>query len=165
MPLQVLAKRIERLEEQMTSLQDLPGRVADLTSRFQQFRDETRLNFSAMQSEVRHVSHELDSLRTEFQGLRNDTAQQLGSIRAEFRQFRSAISEQVQSLRNEFQGLRDEFQHLGEDTAQQFQSLRTDFQVLRTDVKTEMRILYEDLVDRLALLQEGKPVRQKPRPS
>jgi hypothetical protein len=37
--------------------------------------------------------------------------------------------------------------------------------ILRTDVKTEMRILYEDLVDRLALLQEGKPVRQKPRPS
>jgi uncharacterized coiled-coil DUF342 family protein len=66
-----------------------------------------------MQSEVRHVSQELDSLRTEFQGLRNDTAQQLGSIRAEFRQFRSEISEQVQSLRNEFQGYATSFSTCG----------------------------------------------------
>ena len=50
---QTLASRVAILEGKMESLEGLPDRVASLESQISQFREEVRVEFSAMRGEMR----------------------------------------------------------------------------------------------------------------
>ena len=53
MDLQILANRLEILEQRVRSLEELPDRVDALESQISQFREEVRVEFSATRSETR----------------------------------------------------------------------------------------------------------------
>ncbi len=87
MPPQPLEFRVERLAQRMTELEQLPGRIDDLTSQISQLRTKMDAEFSAVRAE---------------------------------------IAERATGV--------------------------------------EMRVLHEDVINRLALLQEGQAPRSKPKP-
>ena len=53
MPQHTLANRVEMLEHRMQSLEGLPERVASLEWQISQFREDVRLEFSAVREEAR----------------------------------------------------------------------------------------------------------------
>ena len=62
MPQPSLTRRVEILEEKVTTLELLPGRMGALELQFMRFRDEVRAAFSAMRQELKV---DLDGLRAE----------------------------------------------------------------------------------------------------
>jgi len=50
---QTLVRRVEKLEERVTILEQLPDRIDDLTLQVSQLRDEMRGEFSAVREEMR----------------------------------------------------------------------------------------------------------------
>ena len=52
MPPQPLDSRIESLEHRVTKLEELPGRIDDVTAQVSQLRTEMRVEFSAVRAEI-----------------------------------------------------------------------------------------------------------------
>ena len=52
MPPQTLESRMERLAHRVTKLEELPGRIDDLTSQVSQLRTEMSAEFSAVRAEM-----------------------------------------------------------------------------------------------------------------
>ena len=102
----------------MTRLEELPGRIDDLTSQVSQLRAEMSAEFSALGGEVSAV---------------RDESREQGAIIVTLRQ---EIAEQGQ---------------------------RTDARISEMATGSEMRALYEDIISRIALLQEGLLPPHKPR--
>ncbi len=63
---QMLENRVEKLENRMSALEELPARVANLESQILQFRDEVRVDFSAVRGEMRDQG---EQLRSEMRGM------------------------------------------------------------------------------------------------
>jgi galactokinase len=53
MPPQTLVRRVEKLEERVTILEELPARIDDLTLQISQLREEMRGEFAAVRAEIR----------------------------------------------------------------------------------------------------------------
>ena len=110
---QTLKDRVEILEHKVESLEQLPGRVASLELQISQFRQEVRVEFSALRGEM-------DGFRIEMRG--------------EMSGFRATVSAEF------------------------------------VQVRTEMRVLHEEVTSRIALLDEslngsgkrGRGTRQRP---
>ena len=112
---QTLASRVEILERKVEGLEGLPDRVASLESQIVQFREDVRVEFSALRQEMR--TH-LDTLRD--------------SLRAEIRAGDEAT-------RNE---------------------LRAEIRAGDEETRRHMRVLHEEVISRIALLNEhfnGQP--------
>ena len=103
----------------MTKLEELPGRMDDLTLQVSQLRTEMGADFCEVRGEM----------RAEF-----------AAVRAEMREHGVTI---VTTLRQEI--------------AEQGQ--RTDARISDMATGSEMRALYEDVISRIALLQEGQQAR------
>jgi hypothetical protein len=73
---QSIVRRVERLEERVTSLEALPGRIDDLTLQVSQLREEMRGEFSAVRAEMREMGD----------GLRADMREMAGDLRADMRE-------------------------------------------------------------------------------
>ncbi len=67
---QTLVRRVERLEARVTSLEEMPARIDDLTLQVSQLREEMRGEFSAVRAEMREAAGEL---RTEMRELNDET--------------------------------------------------------------------------------------------
>ena len=104
MPPQTLESRMESVEHRVTKLEELPGRIDDLTLQVSQLRTEMSAEFSAVRAEIRE------------QGVTIVTT------------VRQEIAEQGQ---------------------------RTDARISEMATGSQMRALYEDVISRIALLQEG----------
>jgi hypothetical protein len=66
---QTLAARVERLEERVTTLEQLPARVDALTEQILQFREEVRIEFSATHAKIdaldSRLTVQIDSVKQE----------------------------------------------------------------------------------------------------
>jgi hypothetical protein len=100
MPPQTIESRVEKLEEHVTNLQELPGRM--------------------------------DALSVQISQLRDDVGAQISQLREEVGSLGGRISGTERALREEI--------------------VAGDERIL-----TQVRVLHEDVVSRLALLQEGQP--------
>lgn len=70
---QSLARRVEKLEEEMATLRELPAQLTELTPQFLQFRDEVRAEFSALREQLREEIRCGDnSIRREMRVLHED---------------------------------------------------------------------------------------------
>ena len=56
---QTLEKRVERLETRMNALEEIPARVASLESQFVQLRQEVRVEFSAVRSDIKQLGTQM----------------------------------------------------------------------------------------------------------
>ena len=78
MPQQTLENRLEILEQKVESLEGLPNRVAALEPQIVQFREEMRLEFSAVRREMRAGTNSLaETLRGEIRGGEEETRRQM----------------------------------------------------------------------------------------
>ena len=56
---QTLENKVETLEQTMGALEELPARVATLESHIVQFREDVRVEFSAVRGEIREMGSQL----------------------------------------------------------------------------------------------------------
>lgn len=112
MPSQPLVKRVDRLEMRVTALEQLPERVDELASQISHLRNEMRVEFSAIRTEIRdgdaHVIRDLEA------------------------KISSGDEETRRVLRQEIHESHD-------------------------DLGRQMRMLHEDVVERLKVMQDGRP--------
>jgi predicted phage gp36 major capsid-like protein len=126
MAAQTLGTRVDILEERVSRLEQLPARVDALTSQFSQLRDEMRAEFSTFRGQAQALEENV--CRT----LRDE-------IRA--------------SQENTCRTLRDEICASEENTCR---TLRDEIRAGDARVMDQARVLHEDVVSRLALMQEGR---------
>jgi hypothetical protein len=150
-----LEERVESLEMSIEPLRELPGRVSALESQIVQLRSEMRQEFSAIRSEM--VTRE--GLAAEFE--RRDLVSRQ-DLAAEFER-RDLVTRQDLAAEFERGGLVTKAD-LKRELNQQLERFATRDDLARTnrrlrdgfkDLKTQMLVLHEDLVERLKLLSEG----------
>jgi hypothetical protein len=122
------------VEERVTALEELPGRLDRLGTQILDMRTEMREEFSAIRGEPRGP----------------DTPS-LASVRDEMREEFSGIREEFSAIRGEPRG---------PDTPS-LVSLRDAIQENGERIMTQVRVLHEDLVVRIAAL--GEPSKRKRR--
>jgi hypothetical protein len=135
MSTQTLVKRVEALERQMSEMSTLPARVEELSTQLWQFRVEVREEFSAVRAEIADLRAEL---RAEVGSLRGEGK----NLRTEFDAFRVEVAERFDTLAS---------------------TLRAEIRSGDEETRHQMRALHEDLVGRIALLQEGLRPRNRRR--
>ena len=149
-----LAKRLEMLEETVDSLKQLPSRMMHLESQNLLLRTEIRGEFSAIRQEVARLGQ---TLRGEMAGLGQRLREDLAS-KDDLRALEQRLREDLASkddlralearLRGETAGLRDE---LRDDTAAMHRELAGHI----LDTQRQMRVLFEEVVARIASLQDA----------
>lgn len=139
MPPQPIESRVESLEIRVTQLEQVPARIDAMASQISQLHTEMRAEFSAVRQEIAGQGATLRQEMTE-QGativttLRHEMAEQGATLRQE-------MAEQGEALRQEF---------------------RTELRSEIGGLATQMRVLHEEVIGRIALLQEALPRRRKP---
>ncbi len=119
--------RVQMLEERVTSLEELPPRMAGLKLQIVQLRTEMHAEFSAVRGEIRLVDV------------------RLGSVEA---------------------GQREEIRSLGTGLREEIHSVETGLRLAIDEAQVQTRVLFEDFVARLAVVDEGKnvpPRKRKPK--
>jgi len=141
---QSLVSRVDRVECRVEILEQLPEQVARLESQFLQFRDEVRGEFSALRAEIEVGDEEMrTTLRAEVRAGDEETRRVLrDGIRAGDEETRRV--------------LRDEIRVGDEETRR---VLRDEIRVGDEETRHLMRVLHEDVIGRLSILQEQTSVR------
>jgi hypothetical protein len=132
------------VEQKLAGLESLPARMTALELQILHLRDEMRAEFSAIRSEF------LASDEAMATGLREET-------RAINEETRRVLRDEIRAGDEETrQVLRDEIRAGDEETRR----------VLREEIAAlgvHMRVLHEDVISRLALIQEGQTRGRRPR--
>jgi hypothetical protein len=106
-------------------------------------------------TQLEQLPARIDGLTSQISQLRTDMRDQFSAVRSEMaeqgRSLRTEIAEQGQSLREE----------MAAQSATIISTLRTEIADRDEARGTQMRVLYEDVISRIALLQEGLPPRRK----
>ena len=142
-----LVRRVEKLEETVDSLRDLPERTTRLEVRMGnvemqivQLRDEMRSGFSAMRGDIAagrtELKEESAAIRTELKG-------EIAAVRTELKGVRTELKEEIAAVRTE----------LREDIA----DLSRDLSARILDVGTQMQVQFEALHSVIATTREGNP--------
>jgi DNA repair exonuclease SbcCD ATPase subunit len=160
MPPQVLVSRVERLEERVTALEQLPARLDDLTQQVVQLRTGMGAEFSAVRDEMRGLE---GRLREEMRAGHEELRQEMRTEHEELRQEMRTANEQLR------QEMRAGHEELRQDMRAGHAELRQEMLRLNEDTQHQMRVLHEDVVGKIALLDEGRraraPRRKRPKKS
>ena len=127
----------ERLEQRVTTLEELPARLDALTLQISQLRGEMHAEFSATHAEMR--------------ALHTFTARSIDELRAHTMTLHEDVLERIR-LTNQY--TQTQMRALNEDT-------QTRMRAVNEDTQTQMRILHEDVIARLTMLHEGRPRRKR----
>jgi len=138
MPQQTLANRVLALERQMDGLSTLPERMDRLESQVLQLRDEMRAEFSAIRGET---AREFGRVQTEFASVRTEFATVRTEMAAEFKAVRSEMATEFTAVRSEM--------------AAEFRVVREEIKEGDGETRRQMRVLHEEVLARLTLLQEA----------
>jgi hypothetical protein len=79
----------------------------------------------------------------------SDLPDRAGGLEQQFVQFR-------QETRAEFSGVRDEFAAVRQEMREEFSAVRAEIRAGDEETRRFMRVLHEDVIDRITLLGEGK---------
>ena len=143
---QKVLSRLDSLERRVDGLESLPGQVARLELQFLQFRDEVHDELSAVRAEMRTLGNDL---RAEMKTLGDD-------LRADISEVDNALRGEMTSLEGR---LRMEIRAVDEDLRREMAALegrlRTEIQAGDEETRHLMRILHEDVISRLTLIQNG----------
>ena len=140
-----LSVRVDLLESTMADLNELPGQFKELSSQFLELRSDVR--------------DEVSALRHEVVGMRDNLRGEMTAMRVELR---GDMTEMRDELRGEMTETRDE---LRDEMAAMHTELAGAILSCERRVVTEMRVLHEAVLERIALIGEGRPSagrRQKP---
>lgn len=139
MPPQSVEQRVETLEHKVTALEQLPARVTELGSQIAHIRTEMHAEFSAIRGD-RPEGVSLTSLQEEIRGLR-----------------RGAEEVSLASLQTSLTSVQGEIRAIRGDGAEgvSLASIRQEIRDGDAETRTLMRVLHEDVLQRLELLQES----------
>jgi hypothetical protein len=97
-----LADRVELLESKVENLEKLPPRVASLELHIQQFRDEVRVEFSAVRSEMRDLGETLrGEMRDLGETLRGEMGESAAALQREMRELNDQTNTHMRVLHEE----------------------------------------------------------------
>ena len=136
-----LSVRVDLLESTMADLNELPGQFKELSSQFLELRSDVRDEISALRHEVVGMRGEMTAMRDE---LRGEMTAMRDELRGEITETRDELRDEMASMHTELAGA-----------------------ILSCErrVVTEMHVLHEAVLERIALIGEGSPNagrRQKP---
>lgn len=137
---ETIEDRVDRVESRVSELEKLPERVTAVEVQIVQLRAEMRDEFSALREEIRagdtetrrEVRAEIQELRQTMVALNTETRQTMVELNAETRR---ALVE------------------LNAETRRALVELLTE---MNDETRRHMRVLHEDVIGRLALIQEGQ---------
>lgn len=145
-----LAVRVELLENTVSGLSDLPRQFTELSSQFAQLGADVRGEISAIRDELTVTRDGVDGkVSTMGRELRGE----MSTMREELRGEMSTMREE---LRGEMSGMREE---LRGDMSDMHRDLAKAILSSEDRVVSQMRMLHEDVIERMALIQPP----QKPR--
>jgi hypothetical protein len=131
-----LADRVKILEQRVQATSTLPDRMTSVELQIVQLRDEMRLGFSAIPGEIGILA---ETLRTEMgssvEALRGGMGTLAETLRGE-------IASSAETLRGEMGSLAE--------------TLRGEIREGDAETRRYMRILHEEVIQRIATLQEGR---------
>ena len=133
-----LATRVENLEKRVELLEQLPARMSAVELQIVQLRTEMREQFSA--------------IRADIEGFRGESQSGLDAARNELRAEIKAACDEVRI------DLRAEIRAAGEAVRTE---LRVEIRAGDEETRRYMRVLHEEVLSRLALIEEGRPRRRK----
>ena len=172
--------RVDRLEGRVGELETLPARVTELGAQIAQLRSEMRAEFSAVRGEMRaefyavraEMKADLSAVRDEMRAdlvasreqMRADLAASRDEMRVELSESRSEGAANLAQVREEVLAkIEQEISALrgpgGEGLT--LVGLRQEIRDGDEETRRQMRVLHEDLVQRIALLGEARPRRRK----
>jgi chromosome segregation ATPase len=125
MPPQTIESRVEKLEEQVTNFQDLPGRM--------------------------------DALSVQISQVREDLGAQILQLREEVDARFDAVDARFDAVDARFDAVDARFDEVGARISATERTLREEIVAGDERILTQVRVLHEDVVSRLALIQEGQP--------
>lgn len=134
-------ERVEKLENALESLAGLPVAVGELRERVTGLEDRA----SALESQIMQLRGEM---RNEFSAVRLE----MTDMRVELKGDIAGLREELSDVRTELKG----------DVATVRQDLTGLITETRDSLSSQMRMVHEDLISRIALIAEGRPAR-KPR--
>jgi hypothetical protein len=97
---------------------------------------------------------ELEKLPERAAGMELQIVQLRGEVRAEFSNVRQEFATVREEMRHEFATVREEMR-------QEFMKVRAEMNAGDEDTRRLMRVLHEEVIARLALIQEGRPPRKR----
>ena len=139
MPQNDLENRVEFLEKTVASLAGLPQQVQDLSTQILQFREE-------LSADISGVTAAVGDLRGEIHGIRDELRREMHGMRDELR-------EDMHGMRDE---LRGEMIGLHEELRADMASMHRDLAGAILASQAQTLTLHEELVERIALLGEGR---------
>jgi hypothetical protein len=182
-PEQTLAARVENLERKTESLEALPARMSAVELQIVQLRTEMGEQFSVIRQEFAAAD---SGLREEIRTLRTDLRAELRAegeairtgLRAEIKvegeairtELRAEIKAEGEAIRT---GLRAEIKAEGEAIRTELRAvIEAEGEVIRTGLRKEirdgdeetrryMRVLHEEVLSRMVIIQERLPRRRK----
>jgi signal transduction histidine kinase len=149
-------ERLTMLESQMQELRTVPIRLAEAESQILQLRADVRDGFSAIRMDLRaelqgrveglrvELHHARDTLRGELGAVRDELRGELGAVRDELRGQLGAVRDE---LRGEIQGVRGALGAVRDE-------LREDIRIGVEETQRLVRLLHEDLLQRIARIGE-----------
>jgi hypothetical protein len=148
-------ERVEILERNVELFEALPARVSALESQIVQLRSEMRDEFAAVRGEMRAG---FLAVRDEFAAVRGEMRAGFLAVRDEFAAVRGEMHAGFLAARDEFSAVRGEMAGMRDSL---LTVLRAEIREGDEETRRYMRVLHEDLVARIALLQKGRPPRKK----
>ena len=137
MPEPTLAARVENHEERLALLEALPARIGAVELQILQLRSEMGEQFFATRQDLRaEIKAEGEAVRTE---LRAEIKAEGEAVRTELR---AEIKAEGEAIRTE---------------------LRAELRAGDEETRRYMRVLHEEVLARIAGLQEGRPPRRRQR--
>jgi chromosome segregation ATPase len=131
MPARSLTERVEILEQKVRDLQLLPDRVAAVESHILQLRGEMRDGFSAIRERFDGIDQRFEEMEQRFDGID--------------RRF-GGIDQRFEEMDQRFEGLDQQLKTIDERFG---------------ETHRFMRVLHEEVLTRLSLLQEGRGRRKR----
>jgi len=151
MPDRNLTERLEILEQRMDALETLPARLAGVETQILHLRDEMRMEFSAVRQEMRAGFAEVrGEMRAADDGLRADLT---AEIRAGDERVRADLTAEIRAGDERVRADLTAEIRAGDERVRA--ELRAEIRAGDEETRRYMRVLHEDVIARLAVIQEG----------
>jgi chromosome segregation ATPase len=146
-----LEERVTLLENELRGLPDRVGtletQVTAVVLQAAEFREEVRAEFSSVRGDLSSVREEMTSMRDEMTSLRGE----MTSMRGEM----TSMRDDMTSLRGEMTSVRGEMTSMRGEMTSMRDELRKEINDGDDETRRLMRVLHEDLVGRISLIDKG----------
>jgi hypothetical protein len=179
---QPLATRVERLEQRMTALEELPARVEALELQIVQLRGEMHGEFAALRIDMRAGDEETrrvlreelgksrDELIGQFRGeLRGEIGELRDDLRGEIGQLRDDLRGEMGQLRNDLRGeigqvrddLHGEIGQVRDNLGGEITAMGDRLEAAIQEARDHSRVMFEEVLERIARIGEGSSRRPR----